>query len=194
VSSPIWGSWPDIYCCLTVTVLFLWGTLSDERTGLSFVYAAGPCQRSLSQVKSLGTCDHILLPPIWDLPFRRLLRLTGSRWRYSTLPPHGYPLTLESIMCHLFITRDEPNRDHHLEQFVYYLVSICCYKTCVNFATTLWFLQGYPLLRISALASRCLAMDYSGFQTSCHNSLTFSCWSQRKMTNFFVSLYKWKPI
>jgi hypothetical protein len=30
---------------------FLWGALSDERTGLSFVYAAGPCQRSLSRVR-----------------------------------------------------------------------------------------------------------------------------------------------
>jgi hypothetical protein len=27
---------------------FLWGALSDERTGLSFVYTAGLCQRSLS--------------------------------------------------------------------------------------------------------------------------------------------------
>jgi hypothetical protein len=31
--------------------LFFWGTLSHERTGLSFIYAAGPCQRSLSQVR-----------------------------------------------------------------------------------------------------------------------------------------------
>jgi hypothetical protein len=46
--APIWGSWPDTFYCLTVTVLFLWGALSNERTGLSFVYAAGPCQRSLS--------------------------------------------------------------------------------------------------------------------------------------------------
>jgi hypothetical protein len=44
MSSPVWGSWPDIYYCLTVIVLFLWGALSGERTGLSFVYAAGPCQ------------------------------------------------------------------------------------------------------------------------------------------------------
>jgi hypothetical protein len=36
---------------LTCTVLFLWGALSDERTGLSFVYAAGPCQRSLARVR-----------------------------------------------------------------------------------------------------------------------------------------------
>jgi hypothetical protein len=38
VSSPIWGPWPDIYYCLTVTVLLLWGSLSDERMGLSFVW------------------------------------------------------------------------------------------------------------------------------------------------------------
>jgi hypothetical protein len=31
--------------------LFLWGALSEERTGLSFVYAAGPCQRSLSRLR-----------------------------------------------------------------------------------------------------------------------------------------------
>jgi hypothetical protein len=50
VSSPVWGSWPDIYYCLTVTVLFLRGVLSDETTSLSFVYATGPRQRSLSRV------------------------------------------------------------------------------------------------------------------------------------------------
>jgi hypothetical protein len=39
--------------------------------------------------KSLGTRDHILLSQIWDFLFLRLLRLAGSRWRYSTTPPHG---------------------------------------------------------------------------------------------------------
>jgi hypothetical protein len=29
----------------------MWGALSDERTGLSFIYAAGPRQRSLSRVR-----------------------------------------------------------------------------------------------------------------------------------------------
>jgi hypothetical protein len=85
----ICGLRPDYYfrtengIRLTVTFLIPWGALSDERTGLSFVCAAGPCQRSLS-------CDRILLSQIWDFAFRRLLRLTGSRWRYSTLPPQGY--------------------------------------------------------------------------------------------------------
>jgi hypothetical protein len=74
--------------CLTVTVLFLWGALSDERMGLS----AGPCQHSLSGSESLRTRDHILLSQIWNFPFRRLLRLAGSRWRYLTPPPQGGPI------------------------------------------------------------------------------------------------------
>jgi hypothetical protein len=37
----------------------------------------------------LGTLDHILLSQIWDFPFCRLLRLPGSRWKYSTPLPHG---------------------------------------------------------------------------------------------------------
>jgi hypothetical protein len=37
VSSPVWGSWPDVNYCLTVTVLSISGAPSDERLGLSFV-------------------------------------------------------------------------------------------------------------------------------------------------------------
>jgi hypothetical protein len=37
--------------------------------------------------ESLGIRDRILLSQISDFPFRRLLRLAGSRWRYSTPPP-----------------------------------------------------------------------------------------------------------
>jgi hypothetical protein len=40
--------------------------------------------------ESLGTHHHILLSLILDFPFRRLLRLAGSRWKYSTPPPHGF--------------------------------------------------------------------------------------------------------
>jgi hypothetical protein len=49
--APIWGFRPDLDYCQTVVGLLLWGVLSDERSGLSFVYAAGPCQRSLSRVR-----------------------------------------------------------------------------------------------------------------------------------------------
>jgi hypothetical protein len=50
----------------------------------------------------LGTCDRILLSQIWDFPFRRLLRLTGSRWRFSTPPPHG-SLTVLSLSLSLML-------------------------------------------------------------------------------------------
>jgi hypothetical protein len=39
--------------------------------------------------ESCRTHDHILLSQIRDFPFRRLLLLAGSQWRYSTPPPHG---------------------------------------------------------------------------------------------------------
>jgi hypothetical protein len=39
------------FYCLTFALLLLCGALSDERTGLSFVYTAGPCQRSLFRIR-----------------------------------------------------------------------------------------------------------------------------------------------
>jgi hypothetical protein len=81
--------------------------------GLSFTIAAGPRQRSHSQVWVPRTHDHILLsrlpkpggpgpriyipqeqggsviPPGTGFPFLRLLRLAGIRWRHSNSPPHG---------------------------------------------------------------------------------------------------------
>jgi hypothetical protein len=49
--APIWGLRPDLDYCLTVTGLLVWGAFSDERTGLPFAIAAGPCQRSLSRFR-----------------------------------------------------------------------------------------------------------------------------------------------
>jgi hypothetical protein len=79
----ILGLRPDFYYCQTLSGLLVWGALSEERTGLSFTIVPGPRQRSQSRVRD------ILLSQIRDFPFRRLLRLAGLRWRYSTPPPHG---------------------------------------------------------------------------------------------------------
>jgi hypothetical protein len=49
--APILGLWPDFYYSQTVAGLLMWGTLSDERTALSFIIAAGPRQRSYSRVR-----------------------------------------------------------------------------------------------------------------------------------------------
>jgi hypothetical protein len=63
------GAYDQIFItCVTVTVLFLWCALSDERSGLSFVCAAGLCQRSLSRVRvpwdlrPYFTVSHLRLP------------------------------------------------------------------------------------------------------------------------------------
>jgi hypothetical protein len=39
--------------------------------------------------ESRGARDRILLSQIWDFAFHHLLWHAGSRWRYSTPPPHG---------------------------------------------------------------------------------------------------------
>jgi hypothetical protein len=82
--TPIRGLRPDFYfrteygIRLTVTFLIPWGALSDERTGLSFVCAAGPCQRSLSRVLiPLDLRPYFTVSDL-RLTFRRLLRLAGS--------------------------------------------------------------------------------------------------------------------
>jgi hypothetical protein len=53
-----------------------------------------------------NTRGHILLSQIRDFSFRRLLRHAGSRWRYSTPPPHGYWQILFCVISvvHLFPT------------------------------------------------------------------------------------------
>jgi hypothetical protein len=87
--APTWGLRLDFYYCQTVMSLLMWGALSDKRTGLSFTIAAGARQRSLSLVRFPWDSRQILLSQIRDFPFRRLLRLAGSRWRYSIPPSHG---------------------------------------------------------------------------------------------------------
>jgi hypothetical protein len=79
--------------------------------GLSFTIADGPRQHCHSQVRiPLDPRPHIsvpdsrlpqsggpgsriyipqVTPPVAGLPFRRLVRLAGLRWRYSIPLPHG---------------------------------------------------------------------------------------------------------
>jgi hypothetical protein len=89
---------------LKVAVLFLWGALSDERTGLQFAVQSPIGPRRAEPLTKLYSL-------IWDspnlegqvpvfisprnraaqlYPLRRLLRLAGLRWRYSNPPPHGF--------------------------------------------------------------------------------------------------------
>jgi hypothetical protein len=57
--------------------------------------------------ESRRTRGHILLSPIRDFPFRRLLRLAGSRWRYSTPP-----LEITALAVLVITSRHGPHRNH----------------------------------------------------------------------------------
>jgi hypothetical protein len=87
------------YYYVTVTVLFLWCALCDEKTGLSFVIAAGSCQLSLSRVRvPWGSRPYFTVSDL-RLPFRRLLRLAGS---WSSLHSLGTDST-ENIIPLLYV-------------------------------------------------------------------------------------------
>jgi hypothetical protein len=102
------GAYDQIFItCVTVTVVFLWGALSDERSGLSFVYAAGSCQRSLSRVR---------VP--WDL--RPYFTVSHLRLPFSS-PPTSRKVTVEVFdpastqltkLAPLITPRHGPSRKH----------------------------------------------------------------------------------
>jgi hypothetical protein len=62
------------------------------------------CQRSLSRVRVPWYSRPYFTVSDRDFPFRRLLRLVGSRWRYWTLPPHGFELFLSWV--EFYVTTD----------------------------------------------------------------------------------------
>jgi hypothetical protein len=86
--APIWGLRPVLYYLCDSSCGA--PSLTRGRVCLLYVLLALASAVFLGS-ESLGTLDHILLSQIQDFPFRRLLRLAGSRGRYSTPPPHGGP-------------------------------------------------------------------------------------------------------
>jgi hypothetical protein len=85
-------------------VLFLWGALSDERTGLSFVYSAGPRQPSFSTVSDSFS----------SLP-------TTLRVTVEVLDPASTWVVLFFVT-----TLHGLNRKHRSQQFLYCCLRIRC--------------------------------------------------------------------
>jgi hypothetical protein len=84
------------------------------------------------------------------VPFRRLLRLAGSRWRYSTPPPHGFwSLLLMNLWLNWMhewtpfynceMTEETPPPRVPLLLFMNALSR----KPCCNSEVTVWFLSVY---------------------------------------------------
>jgi hypothetical protein len=102
--APLCGLRPDLYYCLTVAGLLIWGALSDERTVCRLQFLLALASAVIFWSESHRTSGHILLSQIRDFPFRRLVRLAGSRWRYSTPPPHGFSQPLDKVKVTLRLT------------------------------------------------------------------------------------------
>jgi hypothetical protein len=121
--APIWGLWPDFYYCQTVADLFVWGALSDERTGLSFTFAAGPRHRSHFRVRvpwdswQYFTVSHSRLPSPSSPTTRR------ATVEVSTLPPTV-----------LLITRRHGRHRKHRSSVA--VSNCCCGKTLFREAVT----------------------------------------------------------
>jgi hypothetical protein len=84
------GAYDKIFITVRQLRVYLCGTFSLTRgrvcrLQLLLVLASAEILGS----ESHGTHDHSLLSQIQDFHFRRLLRLAGLRWRYSTPPPYG---------------------------------------------------------------------------------------------------------
>jgi hypothetical protein len=86
---------PDIYYFLTVAVLICGGALSDERKGLSFVYAAGPRQRSLSRVRVPWLSRPYITVSVLRLPFSS--PPTTGRVTVEVFDPASTRVTLSTI-------------------------------------------------------------------------------------------------
>jgi hypothetical protein len=123
--APIWGLRPDFYYCQTVAGLLMWGALSHERTGLSFIIAAGPRQRSHSQVRvswdsrlyftvSLSFETSFLSPPttrratveVYDPASTSDIALSGNFLSFHNFgrtvqksPPSTVPVLCLSALC-----------------------------------------------------------------------------------------------
>jgi hypothetical protein len=75
-------------------------------------------------------------------PFRRLLRLAGSRWRYSTPPPHG--LTSNFTVPGMLTTPNEMKNIHEVRKCCYdnssisYLCTIRIFRSSLKMICRIW--------------------------------------------------------
>jgi hypothetical protein len=97
----------------------MWGALSDERTGLSFIIAAHPHQRSHFWSESRGTCDYVTVPDS-RLPFSS--PCTTRRARLEIFDPVSTwgPLKILSAES---LASERTHRERHLQHLFYRCVT-----------------------------------------------------------------------
>jgi hypothetical protein len=115
-AEPHLGIMTNIYYSLAVTVLFFWGALSDERTGLSFVYAAGARPRSVSWVRVPWISRPYFIVSVLRLPFSS--PPTTRRVTVEVFDPASTRVNCFYLCLHLLkrVFR-QPSREHLVEGF-----------------------------------------------------------------------------
>jgi hypothetical protein len=124
----------------------LWGALSDERTGLSFVYAAGPRQRSISRVRGSRDSGPYFTVSDLRLPF--------------SSPPTTRRVTVEvfepAFQAVLLIIG--PHGPHRKHSFFYCCVGVRCLG---NVFTEPLFRNGRLFIRL-LLSNGCTCSSFRG--------------------------------
>jgi hypothetical protein len=102
--------------CQTVAGLLMWAFSLTRgrvcRLNLLLAFASAVILGS----EFRGTRDHILLSQISDFPSRRLLRLAGLQWRYSSPSPHGISLFVASYDLRVCLSPELELQNHPLKR------------------------------------------------------------------------------
>jgi hypothetical protein len=101
-------------------------TSSLTRGWLSLTIAAGPRQGIHCRVRVPWDSRPYFTVSDSRLPFCRLLRRAGLRWRYSTPPPHGGLSWYGPRRKHIFCTDQLPSKGHPI---------VACVRSCGNMFT-----------------------------------------------------------
>jgi hypothetical protein len=124
----------------------------------------------------LWTRDHILLSQIWDFPFRRLLRLSGSRWRYSTPPPHRWmDLLVEALLFELLFW---PYRGHLFLQLDCCVVLNCSHGDAIFSRCKAVIIAFF--IPESCLHGNVFTVTYASMWALSAVHMTYSFWNTRK--------------
>jgi hypothetical protein len=123
-----------------------------------------------------------VLRPGKRFPFRRLLRLAGLRRRYSTLHQHGRLSSFLRFSLYSLGTAPTENTASSIFACWFTDGEMCLTHGCIATSAAL-ITENTALLLLRAfsfagmfLLSRCLTMNYSGFQASYNNILRHWKW------------------
>jgi hypothetical protein len=156
----------------------MWGALSDERMGLSFVYATGPCQCSLSQVRVPWYSRPYFTVSNLRLPFSS--PLTTRRVTVEIFDPASTRVSLsrDSLYSASYIASGQTNRKHrfHCYQNNFPIVTDArlprrCIETVVFYCFLRIHRRGNVFTKPLPSSGRLLWFHYSDFQASFYNTV-----------------------